>query len=103
MNRTELIIGMAIILFVAFALGWFAYWLTHRFTRVAGAQSADLERLAQELHEAEETREEAIAWLQERETDLTQRLQEAEARLEASEHALTKARMELMTKGRTAH
>ena len=34
MNRTEFIIATAIILLVAFAMGWFTYWLMHRFTRV---------------------------------------------------------------------
>ena len=35
MNRTEFIFVTSVILMVAFALGWFAYWLLHRFTRVS--------------------------------------------------------------------
>ena len=34
MNRTEFGIATAIILLVAFAVGWFTPWLLHRFTRV---------------------------------------------------------------------
>ena len=35
MSRTEFVFATAIILFVAFCLGWFANWLVHRFSRVA--------------------------------------------------------------------
>jgi len=59
-NRTEFIISTAIILFVAFALGWFANWLVHRFTRVLQSDVADLDRLSQDVHAAEETRDQPI-------------------------------------------
>lgn len=94
MNKNELVIGIAIILFVAFALGWFAYWLMHRFTRVAGADTAELERLAQALHEAEETRDEAILYLQQRETELTNRIAQTEAELKGTMDGLRAARAE---------
>lgn len=94
MNRTELTFGMAIILFVAFALGWFAYWLMHRFTRVPGADSAELERMAQALHEAEETRDEAIVYLQQREAELANRISQTEAELRATMDGLRTARAE---------
>ena len=38
MNRTELIVATAVILFATFALGWFAGWLVNRFTRVTRAE-----------------------------------------------------------------
>ena len=53
MNRTEFIVATAIILLLAFAAGWFTYWLLHRFTRVAGGDVAEMDKLAQSLHEAE--------------------------------------------------
>ena len=56
MSRAEFVIYTAIILFVAFCMGWFAHWLMHRFSRVSKADVGELERMAQELHEAEETR-----------------------------------------------
>ena len=64
MNRTEFIIATAIILFVAFSLGWFANWLLGRFTRVSQSDIGELDRMAQSLHEAEETRDQAITYLQ---------------------------------------
>ena len=74
MSRTEFVVATAIILFVAFCLGWFANWLVHRFTRVAAGDVAELDRMSQELHEAEETRDQAITYLQQREAELTNQL-----------------------------
>jgi prophage endopeptidase len=93
-NRTEFIVVTAIILFVAFALGWFTYWLLHRFARVRGDQMGELERMAQELHEAEEMRDQAIAYLQHREAELTNQLAQTEAELRAAMDGLRDARQE---------
>ena len=60
MNRTEFIITIAIILFVAFCLGWFANWLVHRFSRVSQSDIGELDRLAQSVHEAEEMRDQIV-------------------------------------------
>ena len=94
MSRTEFIIATAIILFVAFCTGWFANWLIHRFTRVSKADIGELERMAQELHEAEETRDQAITYLQQREAELTNHLAQAEAELAATMEGLREARHE---------
>ena len=94
MNRTEFIIATAIVLFVAFALGWFARWLLHRFTRVSKADLGEFERMAQELHEAEETRDQAITYLQQREAELTSRFNQTEAELRAAMEGLREARSE---------
>lgn len=94
MNRTQLTIATAIVLLLAFALGWFAYWLLHRFTRVAGGDVAEMDRLAQALHEAEETRDQAIVYLEEREADLMGQLAQAEAELKATMEGLRDARAE---------
>lgn len=94
MNRTEFIITTAIILFIAFAVGWFAHWLVHRFTRVRQSDVADLDRMSQELHEAEETRDQAITYLQQREADLTNQLTQTEAELKAAMDGLRDARHE---------
>ncbi len=94
MNRTEFIVATAIILFVAFALGWFAHWLVHRFTRVSRADMGELDRMAQELHEAEETRDQAITYLQQREAELTNQLSQTEAELAAAMEGLREARHE---------
>ena len=94
MNRTEFILTTAIILFVAFAMGWFANWLVHRFTRVKQSDVADLDRMSQELHEAEETRDQAITYLQQREAELTNQLTQSEAELSAAMDGLRDARAE---------
>lgn len=94
MNRTEFIIATAIILFAAFALGWFANWLVHRFIRVSSSDVGELDRMAQELHEAEETRDQAITYLQQREAELTNQLNQSEAELRATMDGLREARQE---------
>ena len=94
MNRIEFIIVTAIILFVAFALGWFAHWLIHRFARVASGDMSEIDRLAQSLHEAEETRDQAITYLQQREAELTNQLNQTEAELSATMDGLREARHE---------
>lgn len=94
MNRTEFIIAMTIVLFIAFGLGWLAQWLVHRFTRVTQAEISDLDQMAHDLHEAEETRDEAIAYFEQRERDLTGQLAQAEAELKAAMDGLRDARAE---------
>ena len=94
MSRTEFVVATAIILFVAFCLGWFANWLVHRFTRVAAGDVAELDRMSQELHEAEETRDQAITYLQQREAELTNQLSQTEAELSAAMDGLRDARHE---------
>lgn len=92
MSRSEFVIATAIILFVAFAMGWFAHWLMHRFSRVAKSDVDELERMSQELHEAEETRDQAITYLQQREAELTNQLAQTEAELSAAMDGLRDAR-----------
>ena len=94
MNRTEFIVATAIILFVAFSLGWFVSWLINRFTRVSKAEVGELDRMAQALHEAEETRDQAITYLQQREAEITNQLSQTEAELRAAMDGLRDARQE---------
>ena len=94
MNRTEFIIATAIILFAAFCMGWFANWLAHRLSRVRQSDVADLDRMSQELHEAEETRDQAITYLQQREAELTNQLSQTEAELRAAMDGLRDARQD---------
>ncbi|MEO1474244.1 MAG: hypothetical protein AAFS03_09990 [Pseudomonadota bacterium] len=94
MNGSEFVIWTAIVLFVAFCMGWFANWLIGRFTRVAAGDVAELDRMSQELHEAEETRDQAITYLQQREAELTNQLSQTEAELRAAMDGLRDARHE---------
>lgn len=94
MNRTEFITAIAVILFVAFVLGWFAHWLLHRFTRVSQSDLGELDNMAQSLHEAEEVRDQAITYLQQREAEMTNQQSQTEAELSAAMDGLRAARHE---------
>ena len=94
MNRIEFIFVIAIILFVAFVLGWLAHWLVARFNQVSSADLNEMESLAKALHDAEETRDQAIAYLQQREAELTGQLSQTEAELRAAMDGLREARHE---------
>lgn len=94
MNRMQLTVATAVILLLAFALGWFAFWLLHRFTRVAGGDVAEMDRLAQALHEAEEARDQAILYLEHREVELMGQISQLEAELKATMEGLRDARSE---------
>ncbi len=94
MNRSEFIIVTAAVLFVAFLLGWFASWIIHRVTRVTQSEMGELDTMAQALHEAEETRDQAITYMQQREAELSNQLSQTEAELQATMDGLRDARQE---------
>jgi prophage endopeptidase len=94
MNRTEFIITTAVILFMAFCVGWFTNWLVHRFTRVSQSDIGELEKMSQSLHDAEELRDQAITYLQTRETEMASQLLQTEAELRAAMEGLRDARTE---------
>jgi len=81
MNRTEFVFATAIILFVAFCLGWFASWVIHRLTRVTRADMGELEQMAQALHEAEEARDEALTYFEQRDAALTSQIHQTRGRV----------------------
>ena len=91
MNRIEFIVAIAIILLVAFALGWLGHWLVARFSQVSSADLNEMDALAKALHDAEETRDQAIAYLQQREAELTGQLSQTEAELRAAMDGLREA------------
>jgi prophage endopeptidase len=94
MNRSEFILATAVILFVAFALGWFTYWILHRFARISGGDMGEVDRLAQSLHEAEELRDQALLYLEQREGELSNQIAQTEAELRAAMEGLRDARTE---------
>lgn len=94
MNRTEFIVATAIILFLAFLFGWFAHWLIHRFSHIGQGEMDEVDKMAQQLHEAEESRDEAIAWYQDRENQIQNQLSQTEAELRAAMEGLREARTE---------
>ena len=94
MNRNEFVIATAIVLMLAFTLGWFAHLVVQRFRRVSAADMGELERLAQSLHEAEETRDQALIYLEQREAELLNQISQTEAELRAAMGGLRDARHE---------
>lgn len=94
MNRTELIIATAIVLFIAFLMGWFAHWVVHRFVRVKQGDMSDLDNMAQQLHDAEEQRDQAVSYYQQREAEVSNQLSQTEAELNAAMDGLREARSE---------
>ncbi|NRA98633.1 MAG: hypothetical protein HRU32_02260 [Rhodobacteraceae bacterium] len=94
MNRGEFIVATAAILFLAFLLGWFMHWLISRMSRVSQSDMSELDKMAQALHEAEETRDQAITYLQQREAEMTNQLTQTEAELRAAMDGLRDARQE---------
>ncbi len=94
MNGAEFIAATAAILFMAFLAGWFTHWLISRFARVTRSDMDDLDRMAQELHQAEEDRDESVNYFQQREAELNNKLSQTEAELEAAMDGLRNARTE---------
>lgn len=94
MNRTEFIIAIAIILFVAFVFGWFANWVVHRLSRVSSADISEMDQMAKALHESEDLRDQAITYIEQREAELTNQLAQTEAELRAAMEGLREARHE---------
>lgn len=94
MNGIEFIAATAAILFMAFLAGWFTHWLISRITRVTRSDMDDLDKMAQELHAAEEEREQAVIYMQQREAELTNKLAQTEAELHAAMEGLRTARNE---------
>jgi septal ring factor EnvC (AmiA/AmiB activator) len=95
MNRLEFIVATSIILFVAFGLGWFSYWLLHRFSPIGATDMNEVDRLAQALHEAEEAREQALIHIDQREEALANQIAQTEAELRAAMDGLRDARHEI--------
>ena len=94
MNGTEFIAATAAILFMAFLAGWFTHWVVSRITRVTRSDMDDLDQMAQELHHAEEDRDQAVTYMQQREAELTNQLSQTEAELRAAMDGLREARRE---------
>ena len=94
MDRIEFIIFTAIVLFLVFLLGWFAYWLIHNVVRVTTSDMGELDKMAKELHETSEERDEAVHYLHQREAELNSKITQLEAELSAAMDGLRESRHE---------
>ena len=90
MNREEFIISAAIVLFLAFLLGWLSRWLLQRLNMVSEKDLKDLNNISASLLEAEEAIEKAKG----RESELNKKISQLEAELKAAMDGLRAARLE---------
>ena len=90
MNREEFIISAAIVLFLAFLLGWLSRWLLQRLNMVSEKDLKDLNNISAALLEAEEAFEKAKS----RESELNKKISQLEAELKAAMDGLRAARPE---------
>ena len=91
MNREEFIISAAIVLFLAFLLGWLSRWLLQRLNMVSEKDLKDLNKISAALLEAEEAIEKAKS----RESELNKKISQLEAELKAAMDGLRAARLEV--------
>lgn len=94
MNRTDFIIVTAVILFTTFVVGWLMGLIVQRMTRPHRSDMTELDRMAQQLLEAEQTRDQAITRMQNREAELTRRVASTEAEMQAVLDSLHDSRAE---------
>ena len=90
MNREEFIISAAIVLFLAFLLGWLSRWLLQRLNMVSEKDLKDLNKISAALLEAEEDIEKA----KNRELELNKKISQLEAELAAAMDGLRAVRLE---------
>lgn len=90
MNREEFIVSAAIILFLAFLLGWLSRWLLQRLNMVSEKDLNQFNKISAALHESEENNEKARV----RELELNKKVSQLEAELGAAMDGLRAARLE---------
>lgn len=95
MNRTDFIIVTAVILFTTFVVGWLMGLIVQRMMRPRRVDMTELDRMAQQLLEAENTRDQAITRMQNREAELTRRVASAETEIQAVLDSLRNSRNEV--------
>ncbi|MEM6618667.1 MAG: hypothetical protein AAF631_05125 [Pseudomonadota bacterium] len=95
MDRTELVIVIALAFFLTFLAGWVLRWAYGRLNAVNSVNVTEIDDLANRLHEAEEARDQAMTYIQQREWELTNQLTQTEAELKAAMEGLGNARREV--------
>ncbi|MEM7439527.1 MAG: hypothetical protein AAF393_08010 [Pseudomonadota bacterium] len=95
MNRTELVIIISVAFFLTFLTGWVLRWAYGRLNAVNSVNVTEIDDLANRLHEAEEARDQAMTYIQQREWELTSQLTQTEAELKAAMEGLGEARRQV--------
>ncbi|MBV1863349.1 MAG: hypothetical protein KUG74_02845 [Rhodobacteraceae bacterium] len=94
MDRTSLVVIISIAFFLTFLAGWILRWAYGRLNSVNSVNVSEIDDLANRLHEAEEARDQAMTYLQQREWELTNKMTQTEAELAAAMEGLGAARRE---------
>ena len=97
MNETELTMVVAAALLLAILIGWTLRWFFARLNRAANDTSIGSNELAARLHTAEEARDAAVREREDAVRELKNRLDQAEAELQATMDGLRFARQETET------
>lgn len=95
MNRDEMIILISVAFFVTFLLGWILRWAYGSLNKVNSSNMSEIDDLANRLYEMEQAKDSAESQLKEREWELTNKVAQAEAELEAAMEGLGAARREV--------
>ena len=95
MNSQELILMISAAFFVTFVLGWVLSWAYSSMNKINASNMGEIDDLANRLYEMEQAKDNAESQLKEREWELTNKVAQAEAELEAAMEGLGAARREV--------
>lgn len=94
MSGNEFIAVTAVILFMAFLVGWFTRWLVTRLTQSTLSDMSEVDTLAEALHEAELERDNVQELLRRREEEHKNELNQVLAELSTTMDGLRDSRRE---------
>lgn len=94
MDRNELVVIIALVLFSAFLAGWILRWAYGSMRRVNTTNMGEVDDLANRLHEAELQKDQSSRDLNDLEWELNNKLSQSEAELQAAMEGLGEARRE---------
>lgn len=95
MSQIELIIFTSIVLFITFSLGWLARVLIEKLSHKPFRTRTGDRLMAEAFHEAETDHALIVDQLKKRDTELTNKLAQAQAELKATMDGLHNARVEI--------
>jgi len=94
MDRTQVILALTALLFGSFLLGFLTHWIVTRLSRVSHRDLDELDSMAEELHQAEETRDHLMAERHKAEHDNKRKIHQLEVELRATTEAMQNAQAE---------